>query len=303
MEIQHVRHFIAAADVGNMTRAAEMLGIAQPALSQSLRRMEDKLGVKLFDRSRRGIALNPAGSAILEELREAILRIDLAAQRAQQVAQGLAGTLTVGFTVSAVYQVLPRALRLFRKDAPDVRVVLREMPNLQQVQALDRGDIDLGILYSPLTISARMRQEQLAQFRVVAAVPESMAVDEDGRVSLREVARAGLVMFDQSQIPLLRSAILQALGKLDEEYRVVQEVGHTLTALACVGHGIGAALLPSGTRQVQFPGVRYCDIREQHLLPSLQLNAVWRARSRPTVVERFAQVLKSAASGPGRSAA
>ena len=102
MEIQHVRHFIAAADLGNMTRAAEMLGIAQPALSQSLRRMEDKLGVKLFDRSRRGIALNPAGAAILEELREAILRIDLAAQRAQQVAQGLAGTLTVGFTVSAV---------------------------------------------------------------------------------------------------------------------------------------------------------------------------------------------------------
>ncbi len=294
MEIQHVRHFIAAADVGNMTRAAEMLGIAQPALSQSLRRMEEKLGVKLFDRSRRGITLNPAGAAILEELREAMLHIDLATERAQQVAQGLAGTLTVGFTVSAVYQVLPRALELFRQEAPDVRLVLREMPNLQQVQALDRGDIDLGILYSPLTLSARLRQQLLASYPVVAAVPERMRVGDDGRVSLRDVARAGLVTFEQTQIPLLRSGVLHALSKLNEEYRVVQEVGHTLTMLACVGHGVGAALLPGCTRQVQFPGVRYCEIREQHLLPVLQLSAVWRARSRPSLADHFARTLHSA---------
>jgi DNA-binding transcriptional LysR family regulator len=294
MEIQHVRHFIAAADVGNMTRAAEMLGIAQPALSQSLRRMEDKLGVKLFDRSRRGITLNPAGAAILEELREAMLHIDLATERAQQVAQGLAGTLTVGFTVSAVYQVLPRALELFRQEAPDVRLVLREMPNLQQVQALDRGDIDLGILYSPLTLSARLRQQLLASYPVVAAVPERMRVGDDGRVSLRDVARAGLVTFEQTQIPLLRSGVLHALSKLNEEYRVVQEVGHTLTMLACVGHGVGAALLPGCTRQVQFPGVRYCEIREQHLLPVLQLSAVWQARSRPSLADHFARTLHSA---------
>jgi DNA-binding transcriptional LysR family regulator len=294
MEIQHVRHFIAAADLGNMTRAAEMLGIAQPALSQSLRRMEEKLGVKLFDRSRRGITLSEAGAAIIDELREAVMRIDQASVRAQQVAQGVAGTLTVGFTVSAVYQVLPRALQLLSKEAPNVRVVLREMPNLQQAQALDRGDIDLGILYTPLTLSARLRQQLLARYQVVAAVHEGVPVASDGLVSLRDVARAGLVMFDQAQIPLLRSGIMQALNKLEEEYRVVQEVGHTLTALACVGHGMGAALLPSGTRQVQFPGVRYCEIREHHLLPSLQLSAVWRARSRPTVVDQFAQILHRA---------
>jgi DNA-binding transcriptional LysR family regulator len=294
MEIQHVRHFIAAADLGNMTRAAEMLGIAQPALSQSLRRMEEKLGVKLFDRSRRGITLSEAGAAIIDELREAVMRIDQASERAQQVAQGVAGTLTVGFTVSAVYQVLPRALQLLSKEAPNVRVVLREMPNLQQAQALDRGDIDLGILYTPLTLSARLRQQLLARYQVVAAVHEGVPVASDGLVSLRDVARAGLVMFDQAQIPLLRSGIMQALNKLEEEYRVVQEVGHTLTALACVGDGMGAALLPSGTRQVQFPGVRYCEIREHHLLPSLQLSAVWRARSRPTVVDQFAQILHRA---------
>lgn len=294
MEIQHVRHFIAAADAGNMTRAAELLGIAQPALSQSLRRMEERLGVKLINRSRRGITLNPVGQAILEDLREAIARIEGAEQRARQISQGVAGTITVGFTVSAVYDVLPAALRMFKQQSPDVRVVLREMPNMQQVQALERGEIDLGILYRPFTLASRLREQVLARYGLVAAVHDGFEVGADGQASLRELARAGLVTFDQSQVPLLRSGVLQALVKIEEEYRVVQEVGHTFTALACVAAGIGVALLPSGTRQVQYPHVRYCDIREKKLLPTLQLSAVWPARSKPTLVDRFAKVLRAA---------
>ena len=293
MEIQQVRHFIAAAEAGNMTRAAELLGIAQPALSQSLRRMEERVGVKLINRSRRGITLNPVGQAILEDLREGLSHIDNAAQRAQQMSLGMAGTVTVGFTVSAVYELLPRALRLFKQQSPDVRIVLKEMPNMQQVQALEHGDIDIGILFAPFTLASRLRQQNLTRYGLIAAVHEGVTVGEDGKVSLRDVAREGLVMFDQSQVPLLRTAVLQALVKLDEEYRVVQEVGHTITALSCVATGMGVALLPSGTRQVQFPGVRYCDVREKNLLPALQLSAVWPARSKPTLVDRFAKVLRA----------
>lgn len=300
VEIQHVRHFIAAAEAGNMTRAAELLGIAQPALSQSLRRMEEKLGVRLMNRSRRGISLNPAGQAILEDLREGIALIDGAASRAQQISQGLAGTITVGFTVSAVYEVLPRALRMFKQQSPNVRIVLREMPNMQQVRALEHDEIDIGILYTPLTLAARLRQQTLAKYRLIAVVHDGIRLDEDGQVSLRRLAREGLVMFEQDQVPMLRTGVLEALVKLDEEYRVVQEVGHTLTALACVATGLGVSLLPSPTQAVRFPGVRYCQVREQNLLPTLQLSAVWHARSKPTIVDRFAKVLKAASSERSR---
>jgi DNA-binding transcriptional LysR family regulator len=294
MEIQHVRHFLAAAEAGNMTRAAEQLGIAQPALSQSLRRMEEKLGVKLINRSRRGITLNPVGQAILDDLREALAHIDAASKRAQQISEGLAGTITLGFTVSAVFEVLPRALRMFKQQSPDVRIVLKEMPNTRQLEALEREEIDIGILYAPPALPARVRQQVLARYRLVGVVHDRIRIAADGTVSLRELAREGLVMFEQDQVPLLRGAVLQALVKLDEEYRVVQEVENTLTALGCVATGIGVSLLPSGTRSVQFPGVRYCEIREKHLLPALQLAAVWPARSKPTIVDRFAKVLKAA---------
>lgn len=294
MEIQHVRHFIAAADAGNMTRAAELLGIAQPALSQSLRRMEERLGVKLINRSRRGITLNPVGQAILDDLREALSKIDGASQRAQQISEGLAGTITIGFTVSAVYEVLPRALGLFKQQSPDVRVVLKEMPNMRQLDALEREEIDIGILYTPLTLASRLRQQVLARYRLIGVVHDRIKVAADGQVSLRDLAREGLVMFEQDQVPTMRSGVLGALVKLNEEYRVVQEVENTLTALACVATGLGVSLLPSGTRRVQFPGVRYCEIREKNLLPVLQLSAVWPARSKPTIVDRFAKVLRAA---------
>jgi DNA-binding transcriptional LysR family regulator len=82
MEIHHLRHFLAVADAGSMTRAAEQLGVAQPALSQSIRRFEGKLGVRLFNRSRRGITLNPVGQAILDDVRASVVGIDAVATRA-----------------------------------------------------------------------------------------------------------------------------------------------------------------------------------------------------------------------------
>jgi DNA-binding transcriptional LysR family regulator len=100
-------------------------------------------------------------------------------------------------------------------------------------------------------------------------------------------------MLDQEQVPLMRAGIVNAMVKINEEYKVVQEVSRTLTALACVANGMGVSLLPSGTRQIQMPGVRYCEVREKQLLPQLQLSAVWQASSRPTLIDRFARVLKA----------
>ena len=293
MEIQHVRHFLAAAETGNLTRAAEALGIAQPALSQSLKRMEDKLGVRLINRSRRGITLNPVGQAILEDLRAGIGLLDEAEARAQQISLGLAGTVTVGFVASAIYEVLPRALKNFKQQLPDVRVVLKEMGNTQQVSALERGEIDIGILYTPVTISTKLRQQVLARYGLIAVVHEGVRIGKDGQVSLQDLAREGWVMLDQEQVPLMRAGIVNAMVKMNEEYKVVQEVSRTLTALACVATGMGVSLLPSGTRQIQMPGVRYCEVREKQLLPQLQLSAVWQASSRPTLIDRFARVLKA----------
>lgn len=291
MELHHLRHYLAVADAGSLTGAADQLGIAQPALSQSLKRMEAALGTKLFIRSRRGAMLTAAGRAILDDVRQSVARIDAAQLHAQQIAQGLAGVLTVGMVASANYQVLPRVLQAYRQHAPNVRIVLRDMSNTEQAVALQKGEIDIGILYMPVFVEGPMRERMLSRDHLVAVVPEGFAVDADGKVSLRSLARSGLVFFPQTQAPAMRADILHAMRKLGEEGRIVQEATRTVTVLSCVAAGCGVSLLPHSTKRLVFEGIRYCEIRERQLLPTLELGAIWPARSRPGLADDFASRL------------
>ena len=291
METRHLRYFIAVANSGSLTRAAEVLGIAQPALSQALARMEATLGVKLFHRSRRGAELTPAGLAILEDVQLSVTRIDSAEEHARLIQQGVAGRLTIAFVATAAIHLLPQALFEHRQKIPNVRFVLREMSNIEQVRALENGEVDLGILYTPVEINGRMRQRVIARDRMVAVVPHDFPLDDDGMVSLRDMARAGLVFFGKDETPTLRAEILNVMRELGEPAQIVQEASRTMTVLACVAAHCGVSLLSSTTSHVSFPGVRYVEIRESHLLPILELGTVWPARSRASLADGFARLL------------
>jgi DNA-binding transcriptional LysR family regulator len=293
MHLHHLRHFLTIADCGSLTRAAEQLGIAQPALSQSIKKMETELGVRLFVRNQRGATLTVAGQAILDDVRLSVSRIEAAEAHARQIGQGLAGTLRIAFVASAAYEILPAALRAYRASAPNVQYVLREMSNLEQVAALENGEIDIGVLYAPEAVHGRMRQRLMSRHRLVAVVHDDVPVGSDGKVSLRDLAREGLVFFGHDQVPHLRAEILSAIQRIGEEARVVQEANRTLTVLACVAAKLGTSLLSSQMAQTSFPGVRYCEVRERNLLPQLELNAIWPARSRPTLADAFADALSA----------
>ncbi|VFR29065.1 LysR family transcriptional regulator YnfL [plant metagenome] len=290
METRHLRYFLAVVDQGSVSRAADWLGIAQPALSQALQRMERDLGTRLFERSRQGARPTPAALAILDDVRASVTRIDSAARRAQEIGRGSAGQLTVGLVSSALFHTLPRALREMRKQAPGVRIILREMSNAEQAQALQTGEIDIGLMHTPVAVGGRMRERQLLRDRLLAAVPDEFEVGEDGQVSLAQIASAGLVMYPQGQLPVLYAGILDAMRKAGHDPLVAQEANRTLTVLACVAGGCGVALLPSWIRSLDFAGVRFCGVRDGQDLPSFDLSAIWPARSVPTLADRFANL-------------
>jgi DNA-binding transcriptional LysR family regulator len=266
METRHLRHFLAVIDHGSISAASAWLGIAQPALSQSLARMEKELGLRLFERSRAGASPTPAARAILEDIRVSVARIDAAALRAQAIARGRAGQLTVGLVSSALFETLPRALRALRREAPDVRVVLKEMSNVEQAEALHNGDIDIGLMHTPVAVGGRMRERLLARDRLLAAVPDDFETDANGCVGLAQIAQAGL------------------------DARVEQEANRTLTVLACVAGGCGVALLPTWIRALKFSGVKFCDVRDGAALPSFDLSAIWPARTQPGLADIFANL-------------
>jgi DNA-binding transcriptional LysR family regulator len=294
METKHMRYFLAIVDAGTFSAAAERLGIAQPALSQAMARMESALGAHLFTRSRRGAALTPAGQSLVETVRASLARIDAAAQQARQIASGNAGKLSVGFVATAVYHILPLALRAFAVEHPDVEIKLFELSNGEQARALERGEIDIAMLFTPVDVAGRMHQRLLLQDRLIAAVPDDFPVGDDGMVSLLDVARRGLVFAPYDRVPLLRAQISSAMRELGEEGRIVQEAHRIMTVLAFVSAARGASLLPGATAAITFPGVRFCDVRERELLPAIELSAVWRMTGKRSLVDVFAECLPAA---------
>jgi DNA-binding transcriptional LysR family regulator len=136
---RNLKYFLAVADAGSVTGAAQALGIAQPALSQAITRIERELGVKLFERTRRGAALTTAGAAIVDDIRLGVSRIDAAEKRARDIGAKLGGRLTVGFASTALFDVLPRSIAELRAQVPGVELVLKEMSNAEQAAALEQG--------------------------------------------------------------------------------------------------------------------------------------------------------------------
>ena len=289
-----MRCIVAIADSGSLTRAAETLGLAQPALTQTLNRLESEIGTKLFVRSRRGATLTEAGFAILDDLRASLAYGDAAAARALAIGSGQAGKLTVGFVSHAVYEVLPKALRRLRAAHPQLEVTLREMSNADQVEALEGGRIDVALLHPPVSVNARVHELKLGAEPMIAALPADYAVADDGCVSLEEIARHGLVWFPEQQIAALRNEMLSAIRSAGHQVAVVQEANRTLTVLACVAAGMGWSLLPRSVRALRHEGVQYADVRDGGVLPHYELAAMWRVRSRPAFADSFAALLPKA---------
>lgn len=287
-----MRCVIAIAEAGSLTKAAERMGLAQPALTQTLNRLEHELGTRLFTRSRRGATLTDAGLAVIDDLRASLAYGDAATERARAIGAGRAGRLTIGFVTHAVYEVLPNALRRLRAEHPQLDVVLREMSNAEQVAALEGGRIDIALLHPPVSVTARVHELRLGEEPMIAALPAAWPLHEDGCVSLADVARHGLVWFPEQQIPALRAQLLGALRRAGHETRVVQDANRTLTVLACVAAGLGWSLLPRSVRALQHEGVRYAEVRDGAGLPAFELSALWLARSRPTFADAFAAMLR-----------
>ncbi|VWB94152.1 LysR family transcriptional regulator [Burkholderia aenigmatica] len=294
MEIRHVRYFLAIVDTGSFTRAASELGIAQPALSQALNRMEKELGVRLFDRSRRGATLTAAGLAMVDDLRLSLARLDAAAHRAGEIGAQRAGRLTIGFVSAALFDTLPRTIRALRASTPDVELVMREMSNAEQAIALERGEIDIGLLHTPVPVNGRMREKLIRRDPLVAVLPNDFRRQPDGTVTLQDLAGTGLVWFPHDQLPLIRAGILSAFRQAGHPVDIVLDVNRTLTVISCVAAGCGVSLLPHSIHTFAFEGVAYSTIRDGSALPLFELSAIWPARSRPTLADRFAALLPSA---------
>lgn len=286
MELRHLRHFLAVADELHMGRAAERLGMAQPPLSQSIARLEKELGVRLFDRANRRLALTRAGLSFLDDARSSIRHADAAFALARAAEQGAAGEIRIGFVSAALYDHLPRRLARLRQALPGIRPRLVELSTNEQLEALAEGEIDIGFAHPPFGTADRLNVIEFAPEGSIAVMPDDGTA---GDVTLAQVAARGLILFPAAQGPVLHARIMDAFMNAGVQVGIIQEATRALTMLSLVAAGLGAALLPRSIRRIGFEGVRYAEIIDT-TLPSLSLAMIARRGAQAIIVRRTWQI-------------
>jgi DNA-binding transcriptional LysR family regulator len=187
VELRHLRYFVAVAEMGSVSRAAEKLFIAEPPLSTQIKQLKDEVGLKLLLRYSRGVRLTAAATAFLAEARDSLARSERAKRLARHNCSAPGGAVRIGYVPSAGHIVLPRLLRQMRQLRPDGDIEVREMTTRQQVQALFSGDIDVGLARAPIN-SKRIAPVAELDDRFCLAVPREHALSGKGPIDLRSAA-------------------------------------------------------------------------------------------------------------------
>jgi DNA-binding transcriptional LysR family regulator len=287
MELRDLRYFVAIAQHGNVSRAAEQLHVSQPALSEQIRKLEDELGSALFTRTSRGMVLTDAGEALLPHARTVLAQADAAAESVRMVAHGLVGTLTLGFIDSAALAILPPLIRRFTERYPQVKLRLRELGTRRQLEAVEQGEIDVGIVRGPVW-NAQLAGRRITTETLRVALPAQHRLASAGAVEVGELREDGFIMYPHERGAALAEETLRLCHAAGFDPRVVQEANEIYTICAMVAAGLGVAIVPDSAAAIALEGVSYVRTEPP---TALERWAVWREEAPLAVVRAFIETL------------
>ncbi|MEU0191116.1 LysR substrate-binding domain-containing protein [Streptomyces afghaniensis] len=291
MNLEQMRYVVVLAEELHFGRTARRLGLRQPTLSQQVRKLEDELGVTLFDRTTREVSITAAGESFVAEARRALHHVERAESAARQTGRGDVGQLSLGFVGSAVPELIPRLLRRFRRIYPGVELQVRELSSARQVEELLAGRIDVGILHA---LRENETPEDLAGqeiFRdvLVAALPRRHPLAPVAPLPTAKLAGEPFIMFPRRMGPALHDRITRLTRAAGFEIQVSQEAGHMQTILGLVAAEVGVSIVPHAMAALRQP-----DVEFRHLSPRpepLPVQLVWRRGETSPVVRNFRTVL------------
>jgi DNA-binding transcriptional LysR family regulator len=260
--LRHLKGFVAVAEECHFGRAAKRLHIAQPPLSQQIRKLEADLGVQLLIRSTRSVRLSPAGERYLLRARDILASVEYARAEAGLVADGRLGRVGIGFTGSATYELLPTLARALRTDLPGLVLELKgEMLTPTQVEVLKERRLDMAFLRPPFS-SHDLRVQVLRREELIAVLPESHLLAAAPEVCLYDLRDDTFISYPSDQQSVVYEAVFGACQASGFSPRDVQEVAETSALVAFVAAGLGVALVPASVKHLQITGAVFKPLTE-----------------------------------------
>ncbi len=284
LELRHLRYFVAVAEERHFSRAAQHLHMAQPPLSQQVRRLEQIVGTALLLRTSRSVVLTPAGAAFLDRAKRILALADESIDEAARIGRGEQGTLDIGFVSSAITLGVPERIQSFRTRFPSIHTRLHEGQTAQTLTRLRRGEVDLGIVRDGEPASD-LNTVTLATEGYVAVLPSHHALAGRRRLDAGALRDEPFVLYPQSAGELAYRRNLQPCLDAGYEARIVQRATNWVTIFHLVGAGVGITVAPRSA----------ADIRPPHLVTipltgpaRSQVQLVTRAADDRAIVRNFA---------------
>lgn len=243
MDTRHMHYFMALAETLHFGRAAKLLHMTQPPFSRQIALIEQKLGVKLFERNSRHVTLTPAGKHFLDDCRTVIAQFDAACRDVRLVASGMKGELRFGFMMHAAHSVVPRLVQCYSEIRPDVRLVLEERTPTEIDDMLMAGKLDAAVTFAP-GYSQHLRTIHLAKEKLRMIMRADHACANKRMIGPDDLCHERLIATPTSVAPTLRSAIASyfAAGGISPNFVLEPRLQHTIIKL--VAEGLGVALIP-----------------------------------------------------------
>lgn len=274
---EQLRGFVTVAEELHFGRAAERLNMTQPPLSRQIQKLERAIGVRLFDRDNRRVALTPAGAVFLAEAQRLLALADGAPDLARRISAGSAGTVRIAFTAASTYEVLPALLNQIDAALPAIDLDLYEMVTSEQIAALLGGEIDLGLARPPFD-SSEFGSRLLRREEMLVAIPTGHRLATLGRpLTADDLGSEPLIMHSPTKARYFYDLVVSLVPISHQN--VVHSVSQILTMIWLVAAGRGIAFVPASATRLGIAGVEYLPLDGLKAEPA-ELHLLWPRASR-----------------------
>lgn len=260
MELRHLRYYIVVAEQLHFGRAAKLLNISQPPLSHQIKNLEEELGVQLLIRNNKEVRITPAGQHFLDAARQCIATLDKEIAFTQRIAQGKEGSVSIGFSGTMSFHLIPSIVKDFKRSHPGIDIRLQQLTTYNQIVGLIHGTIDVGFLVSPV-LDKRIDSITILEERFVACLPKSHPL-----AATSHVIDVGMLR-NESWVMTPREAghgYFDAITSLCKEHgfapNVIQTAQEQQTLVALVAAEMGITLLPHSATYIKNDHVVYKEV-------------------------------------------
>lgn len=300
MELRQLKYFAAVCETLHYGRAAEKLHIAEQPLSFQIKKLEDELGYKLFERTTRTVSITPAGRALLSKLTDAFRALDQGVEQGRRIAEGKNARVRIAYNSMTINTVIPHIIRQFKEEHPDIDIILTERNSPELETSVMKEEADVGIIAVYWEEFEGLSHKIIFEEDSVAAISKSWEMSKRKIHSLSDLKDQPFVTYSRETRRKSFDSFNAVCHMSGFAPKIVQEAESDIAVLGLVASGLGVALVPDGYRNFFSNAISYHVLKNPRVV--LKIALIWKesnlsesARNLIDVADRcdFAELLKT----------